>query len=502
MGSVINLQAVRAIAGVFNRMMLSGTNRNMYKVFGYKSELSYEDKFLKYLRQDVAARIVDAPAAALWTNPPVVTSNNEEWNARWDDLVARFNLFAQLERVDKLSGIGRYSILLLGFNDGADLSSPVNTRSITQKQKDSLIYLQPYSEYTAEVIQYNSDKNSEDYCKPLMYRINPLSEFVLGFDKSIKKPSGGSIPGSFDVHASRVLHVAENILENSVFGYPRIERVFNILDDLLKVTGGSAETWWLVANRGLHIDIDKDMEIDPEDAKNLADEIEEYENGLTRVIRTRGTKVNAIGSDRVDPTGVFKMLISILSGATGIPSRILIGSEAGQLASDQDRANWADRVEERRASFGNPIMLFSTIKKLVRAGYLSGDPGLEITVTWPSAFKLSPLEQAQTSAQHARSATNFARMFETMEKLKRGEPGSPGATDPDGNPIPGTEKPAIPGADLADLVTIEEARKFMTLDKPPVTFNSGEDIGGRGSKPTTTRPQANITVPISQILRV
>lgn len=497
MGSVVNLAQVRALGVAFRRMLTGGSNRNYYGVFGYKGQLTYEDKYLKYLRQDVAARIVDAPAAALWTNPPIVTSNNDEWNQRWDDLVARFNLFSTLERVDKLAGIGRYSILLLGFNDGADLSQPVNTRSLSQKQKDSILFLQPYSEYTAEVIKYNDDQRSEEYCKPEMYRINPLSEFILGFDKSIKKPSGGGIPGSFDVHASRVVHIAENTLENTIFGSPRIERVFNILDDLLKVTGGSAETYWLTANRGLHIDIDKDMEVDPSDAKNLADEIDEYTNELTRVIRTRGTKVTAIGAERTDPTGVFKMLISILSGATGIPSRILIGSEAGQLASDQDRANWADRVDERRASFGNTTMLFSTIKKFVRAGYLTSEPDLQVTVTWPSAFKLSPLEQAQTSAQHARSATNFAKTFETMEKLKRGEPGSPGAMDPEGNPLPGTEKPAIPGVDLGDLVTIDEARKFMTLDKPPVTFNSGEDLGGSSK----SRPRVNITVSLGQIMR-
>ena len=59
----------------------------------------------------------------------------------------------------------------------------------------------------------------------------------------------------------------------------------------------------------------------------------------------------------------------------------------------------------------------------------------------------------------------------------------------DGNEIPGT--PEIPGADLGDLVTIEEARKMIGLDKPPVTFDSGEDVSEQLSLPgkqTSTFP--------------
>jgi len=511
MGQVINMQAARAMSYAFRRFFgaFSG-KRNLYDVFGYRDQVTFDDRYLKYLRQDVAARIVDAPAAALWTNPPEIISNDDVWNERWDDLVARYALYANVERVDKLAGIGRYSILLIGFNDGRPLKDPVNTRAITQS-KTPILYLQPYSEGTATVKQYNDDPSSEDFMKPLIYTINPMTDFVIGFDNTIKKPVAGSMSTSFEVHASRVVHIAENTLENQVYGSPRMERVFNILDDLLKVTGGSAETFWLTANRGLHIDIDKEMEVEPNDASAIKEEIDEYINNLSRVIRTRGTTVKALGSDSPDPTGTFKMLISVLSGATGIPSRILIGSEAGQLASDQDRANWADRVDERRANFGNPIVLFSLIRKLVKAGFLPSPQELEITINWPSAFKLSPLESAQTSAQHARSATNFAKAIETMENLKRGEPGSEAQLDEGGNPIPGTEKPAVPGMDThgEELITIPEARKFIGLDKADVTFNSGEDVGGSSnSKPRL--PASNpartfsrkVTVSLSTIMRV
>lgn len=496
--------------GMFRRLnyvlqTLFGGKRNLYDVFGYTYNPTYDQKFFKYLRQDIAGRVVDAPASALWTNPPLITSTDELWNTRWDDLIARHNLWSIVERCDRLAGIGRYAILIIGFNDGQDLSRPVNTRSTSQKSNNNILFLQPYSERCAEIIKYNQDAQSEDFGKPELYRIYPMNDFTISWNgKTVPAGKNRNASGSFEVHASRVIHLAENCMENEVFGSPRIERVYNLLDDLLKVVGGSAETFWLTGNRGIHIDIDKEMEMDAEDAKNLTAEVEEYQHQQRRFIRTRGGTVKNLGTDVADPTGVFNVLIAMLSGATGIPKRILIGAEAGQLASEQDRANWADRIDERRANWANPYVIFEVIKKLAKARYLPTPDNVEITVEWPSSFKMSPLEDAQTSAQHARSATNFAKAIETMENLKRGKPAQEAQLDDEGNPIPGTEKAAVPGSTFdEDLITIPEARKFIGLDKYPVTFDSGEDIA-QNQKNGEPRRQYSRRVQISQsrILRI
>ena len=139
----------------------------------------------------------------------------------------------------------------------------------------------------------------------------------------------------------------------------------------------------------MHIDVDKEMSMDPADEAALSDEIEEYQHQLRRFIRTRGVKINNLGSDVGDPTGVFGMQMSLLSGATQIPQRILLGSEAGQLASEQDRANWAERIDERQLSFAGPKVLKPLVILLQSAGVLPEDPTLEWD--WPGAFKLSPL---------------------------------------------------------------------------------------------------------------
>lgn len=466
------LERARSLASLMGSLF--GGKRDLYEVFGYAKEISYEQKLIKYMRQDIAGRIVDAPATALWTNPPSVSSSDAAWTTAWNDLVTRNKLWYHIEAADKLAGIGKFAVILIGFNDGGSLDSPVNTRSLKQKTDNRILFMQAYGQNSVGIDTLDNDIRSENFGQPLMYKIKPIVEADLNIGGTASIKYGKE----FKVHASRIIHVVDNTLDNTIYGYPRLERVYNLLDDLIKVTGGSAETFWLTANRGLHIDVDKEMELDKDDEKNLSDEVAEYVHQLTRVIRTRGTKVSSLGSDVPDPRGTYDIIISNISGATGIPRRILTGSEAGQLASAQDRANWADRIEERRADWANPIVIAQIISKMTNASYLPilSSTSATITIDWPEAFKMSPLEDAQTSAQHARSATNFAKAIETMQNLNRGQPGQEPTLDSEGNPIPGSGTEAIPGADLGDLITIDEARHYLGLDKPKVTYDSAEDI--------------------------
>jgi hypothetical protein len=93
----------------------------------------------------------------------------------------------------------------------------------------------------------------------------------------------------------------------------------------------------------------------------------------------------------------------------------MIGAEAGQLASQQDRANWAIQVKERTKNWGEPRVLIPLIGMLVAANALPVPKKLK--VTWPEPFKMNPLERGQTSAQQARSATNVARAMQTFQAI-------------------------------------------------------------------------------------
>lgn len=381
--------------------------RNLYSTYGWKPALSHADFIAKYNRQDITQRIIKAPVNALWSDPPKVTSSDKAFASAWQDLLATVPVFHELQRVDTLAGLGRYAILVIGLNDGRELNVPV-TRGLGRK----VTYLQPYAEGSVEIREYERDSKNPRFGLPTVYRVTP-GAFELS--TNLNASGASNAIQSFEVHHSRVLHVAEGALESNVFGHSRLEAVYNVLDDILKLTGGSAEMFWLSANRGLHIDVDKDVEMKAEDADNLSEEIDEYENELRRVIRTRGVKITSLGSEVADPRGVFDVQMSLLAAATGIPKRVLMGSEAGQLASQQDRANWATRVEERITSHGQPTILIPFIRSLIDAGVLP--PPNNLSIEWPDAFKMNPLERAQTSAQMARSAANLAKTLKTVQDI-------------------------------------------------------------------------------------
>lgn len=381
-----------------------GGSRDFYKGFGWNRAPTHLNFVSKYISQDIAQRVINFPVASTWSDHPTVTGTSQ-FEKAWTDLVKDHDIYASLARADIFAGLGAFSILLIGIDDGKDLSTPV-----TPGRKHRITYLQPYLEASIKITQLEDNPTNPRFGLPVMYKISPSNNPLNNRDQVASKSRK-----DFEVHYTRVLHLADNCLENIFIGHSRMRHIYNVLDDIQKVSGGSAETYWLTANRGMQVDIDKEMELDEDDADNMAQEIDEYEHGLRRILRTRGTKVTNLGSDVADPRGVFNVLIALLSAATSIPQRVLIGAEAGQLASQQDRANWANTVAQRVANWGEPMVLKPFIKQLVFMGVIP-DPGKKLAIEWPEAFKMSPLERGQTSAQQARSITNVARAMETAQK--------------------------------------------------------------------------------------
>lgn len=396
-------------SALISRMSLSsylgqqfGGKRDLYEVFGYPKVLRVQQLLAKYERQDIASRIVSMPAGATWNNHPTVTGNNE-FNGAWNNIVRKHHLWNVLLRADKLSAMGRYSTVLIGVDDSRKLdvpltSSPNKVRNIT--------YLKPLSEASVTIDKFETDETNPRFGMPKIYKVSLANDF----NQTLAGEGSPSQVRDVRVHYSRILHIAQDPLEDTIFGTPVLQRIYNLLEDLLKVAGGTAEAFWLNGRRGMQADIDKDMELDSDDASDLSDMIEEYQHELRRIIRTRGVTLKDLGTNVSDPRGTFDVVTALIAGATGIPQRILVGSEAGQLASEQDRANWADRIEERRTEFAEPMVLEPFIERCMEYGILPRDDNYQIV--WPEAFKMSPLERAQTMAQKARAVTNLVKQYD------------------------------------------------------------------------------------------
>lgn len=480
-------------------------SRDLWTVFGYKRELTSQDLFVKFRRQDIARTIVHAPADAIWTRPPVLQANSDFLEA-YNAIVKEHNLYSVLNRVDLMLGWSRYAIIVIGLNDGRKLNEPVRSGASLK-----VTYLQPYSELGVKIDTWETDPASPRFGKPLMYSIalNETEQTTSWrYQLATNSPSA-----TFQVHWSRVVHIAGDVIEDTVFGIPRLEPVYNLLDDLLKIMGGSAETYWLTANRGMQVDVDKEMQLGEDDAEALAAEIDEYYHNLRRFIKTRGVKINELGSKVSDPTTSVTTQLSVLAASARIPQRLLMGSEAGQLASEQDRANWAERVNERRNAFAEPYALTPMITRFVHAG-ICPEPG-DIIYQWPDAFILGPLERAQTSAQKARSAANLSKVLVEQQNARapipdpsqivstggfggfranaEDEPKPNGNGDGGNSDMPADNGPTVTTVPLIQqelaserpFITVDEARAIVGfMDETPILEDRPVEPAGITKRPT------------------
>lgn len=370
--------------------------RDSYDILGYPRVLSYLDFRARYMRGGLAKRLVEAFPKATWRGGVNLyededPENETEFEKAWQELEKRLKIWTTLQRADILAGLSTYSVILIGAGD-ADLSLELPRG----KGPESLLYLSPFSggggpwggdrmrplalDADTTIMAFDMDPGSSRYGLPLSYQL--------------KRTSIDSPVFARPVHWSRIVHVAEGCLNDEIYGLPTLESVWNLLDDLDKVTGGGAEAFWLRANQGLHIDVDKDMQLDKtKDAvDSLKDQAEDYANGIQRWIRTRGTTVTPLGSNVADFKGPTDAIISQIAGAKGIPKRILVGSEMGQLASGQDADNWDTQVMDRRSSYAGPFIVRQLVDRLIEYKYLPQPK--EYDIEWPVVQNLTETEKA------------------------------------------------------------------------------------------------------------
>jgi len=359
-----------------------GGARDLYDVLGYLREISPLDYRDRYARGGLAARVVEAMPRATWRggweliedeNPKVST----EFEKTWDNLEQRLQVSSTLLKTDILAGQGRYAVLLIGTAN--DFSQELKKGN----GPDKLLYLLPFSEEDATIQEWVTDTADPRFNLPKYYM---LKRSTVG-----RNSSGMNFIKT--VHWSHVIHVAEGTLDNEVFGQPTLERVWNLLDDLDKITGGGAEAFWLRANQGLQLDVDKTMTLSPAAEAALKAEVDEYRHNISRVMKTKGVTANALGSDVANFLNPADAVITQIAGARAIPKRILTGSEMGELASSQDRDNWKDQVNGRQTSYASPVIVRPFVDRLIKYGYLPTPKQYE--VRWAQIQVLTEQEKAE-----------------------------------------------------------------------------------------------------------
>jgi len=130
--------------------------------------------------------------------------------------------------------------------------------------------------------------------------------------------------------------------------------------------------------------------------------MDEYENGLRRLFALQGMKLNALDSQIEDPKSHVDVQLMMISAATNIPKRLLVGSEAAELASSQDSNNWKEYIESRRDEHTTPhiiCIICNFITCLQNAKVLTVD--IDYTVIWTDLFSQSDKDRAEVGKLRA-----------------------------------------------------------------------------------------------------
>ena len=443
--------------------------RDLYEVLGYPRILSYPDYRARYARGGISKRIVEAYPKATWRGGvEIIDDENPETSTEFEQafeaLEKRLKIWTRLQRVDILAGLSNYAVLLLGAP--GDLS----TELPRAKGPDSLLYLTPFSggggpggDQLTRSMAMNADASIQ------AFEVDPQSpRFGLPLTYQLKRTDLSSPLFQRPVHCSRIIHIAEGLLGDEVYGTPALENVWNLLDDLDKVTGGGSEAFWLRANQGLHLNIDKDMKLpDAKDSRDaLKEQAEDYTHQISRWIRTRGVEINTLGSDTANFSGPADAILTQIAGSKGIPKRLLLGSEMGQLASGQDADNWNTQVQDRRTSYAGPCIVRPLVDRLIEYGYLPQPKDGDYDVAWPTIEELTETEKADLAVKMVTVNKTQGAMVFTPSYIREKTFRLPPLTPEEDKPLTAPERVnATPGqAEEGALTAAEEADVLRVLE--------------------------------------
>lgn len=369
-------------------------SRDIYKALGYPKEITWQNYWARYGRQDIAKAIIDRPVKASWKGEIDVIETVEDsltpFEKAWADIYARLKLKSIFIRADKLTGIGRYSALFLGLNDTTNTENLI--KPVQKKDGLKLLYVKALSEQTAQIAAFEENASSERYGLPLIYNVMIRS---------------GENTKTVKVHYSRIVHLLEEPIDDEVYGTPRLQAVYNRLIDLEKLIGGDAEMFWRGARPGYTGEVSPDYQMTPEMLSDLKTQIDEFENNLRRILINEGVKYDALAQQIADPLSHVDAQMQMISAVTGIPKRILTGSERGELSSAQDKLEWISYVTSRREEQNEPNILRPFIDKCIEIGVLP-KPSNPYMVRWDKLFSLSDKEKVDIGHTRALAMKEFS----------------------------------------------------------------------------------------------
>ncbi len=374
--------------------LLLGTDRNYNWECGYPNVVSPEQYREFYDRWGIATRAVQVWPEECWAVVPRILENEDQETSAFEqaviDLDIKHHIFAYMNKIDVLSGIGRYGVLFMGLNDGR---SP--DKSVTGKAKKELLYLRVFDEMHASIATSEKRKTNRRFGQPTVYNV------------AMQGHEHGTL-SKINIDWTRTVHIADNTETDSIFGVPRLQPLYNHVHDIRKIGGGGAEMFWKGGFPGLGITIDPNIDLENVriDKDSMKDEIEKYSEGLKRYLLLTGATANTLNPNIASPKDHFEVMLKLVTIGLGVPQRIFLGSEAAKLASIQDKKTWQTRVAKRQELYLTPFIVRAIIDKFIEYGVLP-EPKGNYKVSWPDLEDPSESDKVKTALARTNAIARY-----------------------------------------------------------------------------------------------
>ena len=374
--------------------LLFEQDRDINKEAKYPETILPSDYKYMYEREGLAKRVVTLFPDECWKVDPIIYDDDDEeteteFEEAWKNLVKKKNLYHYLHKADRLSGIGSFGIILIGLDDGKKLEEKVDgvdlktgeaTGTPTEKE---IIFLRVFDESLVQINSFITDETSPLYGYPEFYNIK-MDDSTVGTTTVLR---------DVKVHWTRIIHIADECDSSEIFGTPRQRPVFNRILDVRKIMAGAAESMWKLGFPGLQMKTQKGTDAPEVDVEATKAQLELYMNSMQRYIIGDGMEANLLNGQPTDPTNHFMLCVDYIALTIGVPKRVFIGSEEGQLASGQDKGTWNERLMHRQDKHISPNILRKFADRCIAYGVLPSPKDDEYQADWPDLTSPSKTEK-------------------------------------------------------------------------------------------------------------
>jgi hypothetical protein len=391
------------LAGYFPN---ASAKHNHYLDYGWPEILTFDMLYGLYKRNGLAFAGVSKTIKKTWEDNP--------WLLQGDDVhpetsvekairkrFERIGFWRQLAGADRRSMVGNYGALIFRFGDGKTFDQPVGTVS---GGLDGLVEIIPCWQAQLQPSIWDTDPKSQNYGKPLMYEFREqMPQDTTGQQQQKLR--------QFNVHPDRVHIWSET---GDIYGQSALEPGFNSLIDYEKVSGAGGEGFWKNAKQAMVLSVDKDANLNVlaqtlgVPVEGLRDKLDEvfgdWQKGFDQLLMLQGIQHDSPSISLPQPKEFMEGPVAAFAASLEIPVKILLGSQTGERASQEDADEWARTCMSRRSLTAIPNIR-AIVEKLERYRIL---PPADWHIDWSDLTEASAKEKMERAKAMSETNRNMA----------------------------------------------------------------------------------------------